>query len=205
MIPVGPRRSWAARTGRAPGSPGCAAPPSGSRSARCRPAARRRRPSCPTSPRSGWTQARRRVRQRRDRGRRRARGRQQRQRRRHVRAAAGARPAGDRDRRRPAGRDADVRHRPGPDADGRPGRPGLDPAGQPADRQRAAAGDQPAAGAAVGQAAADPAPPALRRHPVLRLARRLRRRTRTRSTSRCCWSSAWSASPSAGSASRSCR
>ncbi len=44
---------------------------------------------------------------------------------------------------------------PGTDPDGGPGRPGLDPAGQPADRQHAAAADQPAARAAVGTAAAD--------------------------------------------------
>ena len=47
--------------------------------------------------------------------------------------------------------------------------------GEPADRQHAAAGHQPAARAAVGQAAADPAAAALRRHPLLRLARRLQR------------------------------
>ena len=47
-----------------------------------------------------------RVRPRRDRGRRRTRGRQQRERGRHVRAAAGARPPGDRDRVGPARRDA---------------------------------------------------------------------------------------------------
>ena len=39
------------RTGRAPGSRGCAAPRSASRSAPCRPAARRSRPSSPTRPR----------------------------------------------------------------------------------------------------------------------------------------------------------
>ena len=38
-------------TGSARGSRGCAAPRSASRSARCPPAARRSRPSCPTSPR----------------------------------------------------------------------------------------------------------------------------------------------------------
>ena len=92
----------------------------------------------------------RRVRPRRHRGRGRPRGRQQRQRRGHVRAAAGARPAGHRDRRRPAGGHAEVRHRPRPDVDGRRGRPGLDPAGQPAHRQPAAAGGQPAAGARCG-------------------------------------------------------
>ena len=47
---------------------------------------------------------------------------------------------------------------PGPDPDDRPARPDLDAAGQPADRQHAAAGDQPAAGAALGQAAAIPRP-----------------------------------------------
>ena len=42
------------RTGRARGSRGCAAPRSASRSARCRPAAPRSRPSCPTWSRSAW-------------------------------------------------------------------------------------------------------------------------------------------------------
>ena len=57
----------------------------------------------------------------------------------------------------------------------RPGRPGVDAARQPAHRQHPAAGHQPAARPAVGQAAADPAAPALRRHPLLRLAGRLQR------------------------------
>ena len=48
-----------ARTGSAPGSRGCAARRSGSRSARCPRAARRSRPSCPTSPRSGSPSTRR--------------------------------------------------------------------------------------------------------------------------------------------------
>ena len=74
-----------------------------------------------------------------------------------------------------AGRDAELRHPARPAADDRAAGPGLDAAGQPADRQHAAAGAQPAAGAAVGEAAADPAPLPLRRHPVLRLARRLHR------------------------------
>ena len=43
----------ARKTGRARGSRGCAAPRSASRSARCRPAAPRSAPSCPTRPRSG--------------------------------------------------------------------------------------------------------------------------------------------------------
>ena len=115
----------------------------------------------------------RRVRRGRDRGRRRTRGRQQRQRGRHVRAAARARSPRDRDRLDPAGRAHVVRHRPGPDADGRAARPGVDAAGQPPDRQRAAAGHQPAARAALGEAAADPTAAAVRRHPVLRHPRRL--------------------------------
>ena len=83
---------------------------------------------------------------------------------------------GHRDRRGPASpRMQHLRHPARPDADGRPARPGLDAAGQPAHRQHPAAGDQPAARPAVGQAAADPAAAALRRHPVLRLARRLQR------------------------------
>ena len=44
-----------ARTGSARGRPGCAAPRSASRSARCRPAAPRSRPSCPIRPRSKLT------------------------------------------------------------------------------------------------------------------------------------------------------
>ena len=43
-------RGWAATTGAAPGSRGCAAPRSASRSAPYRPAAPRPRRSCPTSP-----------------------------------------------------------------------------------------------------------------------------------------------------------
>ncbi len=43
-----------ARTGRGPGSPGCAARSWASRSAPCRPAAARSRPSSPTWSRSGW-------------------------------------------------------------------------------------------------------------------------------------------------------
>ncbi|WP_255543562.1 tripartite tricarboxylate transporter permease [Micromonospora sp. ATA51] len=50
VIPVA-SRGWAGRTGSGPGSPGCAAPRTGSRSARCRRAGRRSRPSCRTSPR----------------------------------------------------------------------------------------------------------------------------------------------------------
>ena len=46
-------RGWASEDWSAPGSPGCAARRSASRSVRCRPAARRSRRSCPTSPRSG--------------------------------------------------------------------------------------------------------------------------------------------------------
>ena len=112
---------------------------------------------------------RRRVRPRRHRGCRRPRGRQQRLRRGHVRADAGPRTPGHRDRVGDAGRDAGVRHPARTAADDRPGRPGVDAAGQPADRQRTAAGAEPPTGAAVGQAAADPASAALRRDPVLRL------------------------------------
>ena len=112
---------------------------------------------------------------------------------------------GHRDGVDPAGRHADVRHRARADPDDRPARPGLDAAGQPADRQHPAAGDQPAARAAVGQAAADPATAALRRHPLLRLASAPTASTRAPSTSPCCWSSAAWASRSAASASRSCR
>ena len=60
-----PRRSRAprcsrARTCGARGGRGCAAPRSASRSARCRPAAPRSRPSCPTRPSAGSRAARRR-------------------------------------------------------------------------------------------------------------------------------------------------
>ncbi len=51
----------------------------------------------------------------------------------------------------------------------------LDADRQPVHRQLAAAAAQPAAGAAVGQAAAHPAAVPVRRHPVLRHARRVRR------------------------------
>ena len=115
------------------------------------------------------------VRRGRHRGRGRTGGRQQRQRRRHVRAAAGPRPARDRDRRGDHRRDAHLRHPARPDADGRPARARLDAAGQPAHRQHPPAGDQPSAGPVVGPAAADPAAPALRRDPVLRVAGRLQR------------------------------
>ena len=50
---------------------------------------------------------------------------------------------------------------------------GVGPDRQPVHRQRAAAGAQPAAGPAMGQAAGDPAPLPLRRDPVLRHAGRL--------------------------------
>ena len=52
--------------------------------------------------------------------------------------------------------------------------PGLGPDRQPLHRQHRAAGAQPAAGAGLGEAAADPAPVPVRGHPLLRQPRRLR-------------------------------
>ena len=46
--------SWVATTGDVRGARGCGEPRSGSRSARCLPAAPRPRPSCPTSPSASW-------------------------------------------------------------------------------------------------------------------------------------------------------
>ena len=54
------------------------------------------------------------------------------------------------------------------------GRPGLGADRQPVHRQPAAAGLEPAAGAGLGEAAADPAALPVRRHPVLRLDGRVR-------------------------------
>ena len=87
-----------ARTGRARGSRGCAAPRSASRSARCRPAAPRSAPSSVLLDREGADQAPRGVRPRRHRGRRRPGGGEQRLRRRHAGAAPDARPADQRHR-----------------------------------------------------------------------------------------------------------
>ena len=147
---------------------------------------------------------RQRVRRGRHRGCGRTGGRQQRERRRHVRAAARPRPARHRDGVDPARGDAEVRHRARADPDDRPARPDLDAARQPPDRQHAAAGDQPAARAGLGQAAADPAAAALRRHPVLRVPGRLQRRPELLRPRPAAVSAA-SASRSAGSASRCCR
>ena len=166
----GPRR-----LGAAPGGRGCAAPRSASPSAPCPRVAPRRRRSCPTY-RAAARQAQ---------GDEFGHG--------AIEGVAGPEAANNASAAGmfvpllalglpvtataadPARRHADLRHRARADPDDRPARPGLDPAGQPAHRQHPAAGDQPAARAAVGQAAADPATAALRGHPVLRLARRLHR------------------------------
>ena len=83
--------------------------------------------------------------------------------------------------------------------------PGLGAAGQPLHRQHAAAGAQPADGAAVGQAAADPPALPLRRHPVLRLARRLQRQLPGLRPRRCCSASACWGWRCAASGCRCCR
>ena len=112
---------------------------------------------------------------------------------------------GHRDRHDHAGRPAGLRHPARPAADDRAARPGLDAAGQPADRQHPAAGAQPAAGAAVGQAAADPAPATCTPASCSSPPSAPTPPTCERSTSSCCWSSACSASRCAGSRSRCCR
>ncbi len=71
--------------------------------------------------------------------------------------------------------------------------------------QHAAAGAQPAAGAAVGEAAADPAAVPLRGHPVLRLARRLQRQLPVVRPAAPAGASACSAWRCGASASRCCR
>ena len=63
---------------------------------------------------------------------------------------------------------------------------GLGPDRQPADRQRHAAGAEPAADRPLGEAADHPAALALCRHPAVRDARHHRRRTPRRSSWRCC-------------------
>ena len=158
-------------TGSARGSRGCAAPRSGSRSVRCPQAAPSCRRSCPTSPRSGSRSTPRGVRQGRDRRCRRPGSRQQRLGRRHSRADAVARPAHQRHRGGDADRVRVLRNPARPNAVREGTAADLDADRQPVHRQLPAAGAQPAAGAAVGQAAAHPAALPVRGHPVLRDAR----------------------------------
>ena len=84
----------------------------------------------------------------------------------------------------------ELRHPARAAADDRPVGPGVDAARQPADRQHPAAGAQPAAGAAVGEAAPDPAPATCTPASCSSPASAPTPPTRRRSTSSCCWCSA---------------
>ena len=81
---------------------------------------------------------------------------------------------------------------PGPTAVRQGAAADLDADRQPVHRQLPAAGAEPAAGAAVGEAAAHPAAVPVRGHPVLRHAGRARGERAGRWTWRCCWCSACS-------------
>ena len=113
-------------------------------------------------------QASRGVRQGRHRGCRRPGGGQQRLGRRHAGADAVAGSAHQRHRRGDADRVRVLRHPARPNAVRQGTAADLDADRQPVHRQLPAAGAQPAAGAAVGQAAAHPAALPVRGHPVLR-------------------------------------
>ena len=83
-----------------------------------------------------------------------------------------------------------VRHRARAHADDRPAGPDLDAAGQPADRQRPAARDQPPAGPGVGQAPAASRGRSSTPGSCSSPRSAPTASTRTRSTSACCWPSA---------------
>ena len=114
------------------------------------------------------------VRQGRHRGRRGTGGRQQRFGRRHSGADAVAGAADQRHRGGDADRVRLLRNPAGPNAVLQGAAADLDVDRQPVHRQLPAAGAQPSAGAAVGEAAAHPAAVPVRGHPVLRHARRVR-------------------------------
>ena len=166
----------AGRTGSAPGSPGCAARRSASRSAPCRPAAPTSASFLSYAAEKQLRQASRGVRPWRHRGRRRPGSRQQCLGRRHAGAAADARPADHGDRGDHAGRLPAVRPAAGTAAVRQQCAAGLGPDRQPAGRQPHAAGAQPAADRPLGEAADHPAALALCRHPRLRDAGHDRRR-----------------------------
>ncbi|CAA9324104.1 MAG: Tripartite tricarboxylate transporter TctA family, partial [uncultured Nocardioidaceae bacterium] len=115
------------------------------------------------------------VRARRHRRRGRSGGREQRLRRRDAGSAAGAGDSHHGHGRCDPGGHHQLRHRAGTGAVRHRAAAGVDPARQPVHRQCVAAGAEPATGAAVGEAPADPEALPVRRHPVLRLAGRMDR------------------------------